>query len=237
MPRFYEPFTKPVMDSWIKLGEESSHHAMRVLRLKQDEVVEIFNGLGLAVSGPIFFSKEEVKVQVKTLVEQRKTLEITLIQALLTNEKLDWIIEKACELGVSDIRIYASERGEVKLTGEKLSKRIERWQKIAISACKQCGQNTLPVISYANCLKGALTVKSQKNFILLPTAEKLQKEDQAPKSVSFIVGPEGGLSETEINTATANGSTPLRLGNLVLRTETAGLAAVSFAQTLWGNWH
>lgn len=237
MPRFYETFTTPEIGSWIRLSEESSHHAMRVLRLRQGDSVELFDGNGLSIIGNISFDKQEVKVQVLSILRQCKSLDIVLIQALLNNEKLDWVIEKSCELGVTGIIVFSSARGEIKLTGDRLSKRLDRWKKIAISSCKQCGQNTLPKIDYFSSLEEALTIKKEKNFVLMPFTSRAEHFSQKPESVSFIVGPEGGLSAEELEVAKKRGWIPLKLGNLVMRTETAGLAAASFAQTLWGNWY
>lgn len=237
MPRFYEKFSEPEVGSWMTLSEESFHHAMRVLRLKQEDSVELFNGFGVSVKGQILFTKQEARVHVQSVSQQEKTIEIILIQALLNNEKLDWVIEKSCELGVTGISIYSPVRGEIRLSEEKLDKRLERWNKIAIASCKQCGQNRLPTINYFSCLNDALREKKQRNYVLVPASEELQLDSRKTDSVSFIVGPEGGLSKEEIEAAKSSGWSPLKLGNLILRTETAGLAAVSFAQTLWGNWH
>ncbi len=234
MPRFYYFFDSAGTGTPLVLPPEAVHHAMRVLRMRQDDPVEVFNGQGCAVKGKIRFAKDFAEVIPEEVVMQPRGLRLVLMQALVGNEKMDWIIEKACELGYAAIAVFPSERGEVRLIGEKAVKRVERWNKIAVSACQQCGENYLPNIRFCGSLKEAATVAEGLKFVLSPIGKTCDSSD-TPTAVTFCVGPEGGLSPKEINTLVECGFYSRKLGNRVLRTETAAIAAASFAQTLWGD--
>lgn len=234
MPRFFVPFNSVELSSPIALPSEATHHAMRVLRLRQEDPVEIFNGEGISVKGTIRFSTNYAEVIPLEVIHQATGLRLTLLQALVSNEKMDWIIEKACELGYSQIIVFPSERGEVKLNAEKAAKRVERWNKIALSACQQCGLNYLPKIEFCPSLKAAALRAEGVKFVLSPLGGK-RSESLELQAVSFVVGPEGGLSPKEIDLLTEQDFLHLKLGDRILRTETAAIAAASYAQTLWGD--
>ena len=157
MPRFYYFFDSADVNAPLVLPPEAVHHAMRVLRMRQGDAVEIFNGKGCAVKGTIRFATDFAEVIPQEVIMQPRGLKLVLLQALVANEKMDWIIEKACELGYAEIAVFPAERGEVRLTGEKALKRVERWNKIAVSACQQCGENYLPNIRFCTNLKDALS--------------------------------------------------------------------------------
>ena len=153
MPRFYYFFNSADTEAPLVLPPEAVHHAMRVLRMRQGDVVEVFNGKGCAVKGTIRFATDFAEVIPQEVIMQPRGLKLVLMQALVANEKMDWIIEKACELGYAEIAVFPSDRGEVRLTGEKAVKRVERWNKIAVSACQQCGENYLPTSASVQVLK------------------------------------------------------------------------------------
>ena len=112
---------------------------MRVLRMREDDEAELFDGNGKSAKGTIHFAKDFASVKIlETAFTQENSLKIVLLQSLVSNEKMDWIVEKACELGVTELIVFPADRSEVKLIGDKLLKRIERWNKIVVSACKQC---------------------------------------------------------------------------------------------------
>ena len=234
MPRFYYFFESADTEAPLVLPPEAVHHAMRVLRMRQGDAVEVFNGKGCAVKGTIRFATDFAEVIPQEVIMQPRGLKLVLMQALVANEKMDWIIEKACELGYAEIAVFPSERGEVRLTCEKAVKRVERWNKIAVSACQQCGENYLPNIRLCSSLKDAAAHAEGLKFVLSPIGKTYDSPD-TPTAVTFAVGPEGGLSPKEINTLIESGFYSCKLGNRVLRTETAALAAASFAQTLWGD--
>ena len=234
MPRFYYFFNSADTEAPLVLPPEAVHHAMRVLRMRQGDVVEVFNGKGCAVKGTIRFATDFAEVIPKEVIMQPRGLKLVLMQALVANEKMDWIIEKACELGYAEIAVFPSDRGEVRLTGEKAVKRVERWNKIAVSACQQCGENYLPNIRFCTSLKEAAAYAEGLKFVLSPVS-KTYDSSEVPAAVTFAIGPEGGLSPKEIEILVDDGFYSRKLGSRVLRTETAAIAAASFAQTLWGD--
>lgn len=234
MPRFYYFFDSADVNAPLVLPPEAVHHAMRVLRMRQGDAVEIFNGKGCAVKGTIRFATDFAEVIPQEVIMQPRGLKLVLLQALVANEKMDWIIEKACELGYAEIAVLPAERGEVRLTGEKALKRVERWNKIAVSACQQCGENYLPNIRFCTNLKDAVSSAEGLKFVLSPIG-KTYDSSEVPNVVTFAVGPEGGLSPKEIDALIDCGFYSRKLGNRILRTETAAIAAASFAQTLWGD--
>ncbi len=238
MPRFYTPDTIFVESSLVELPKATVHHAMRVLRMRNGDIVELFDGKGNRCSGTITFTTGAATVAVERLFTPDEVkLKINLIQSLVANEKMDWIVEKACETGVSSITVFPPARCDIRLNEEKALKRVERWLKIAVSACEQCGRNSLPEISFLSGLKEATEQANGLKLILHPVPlgqnEALPEEADA---VTFLIGPEGGFNEKEIALALEQGFRPRQLGKLVLRTETAGIAASSFAQTLWGDY-
>ena len=236
MPRFYVPFPDAEVGKPIVLPSESVHHAMRVLRLRQDDKVEVFNGRGLCAKGPIHFAADYAEVVPEEIKQSERGLRLILLQSLVSNEKMDWIVEKACELGYSKIVVFPADRSEIRLTSEKAAKRLERWNKIAVSACKQCGEYFLPEIVFKSSLKSAAEEAEGLRIMLSPSAQT-RSEDEEIRAVTFAVGPEGGFSDGEMNTLLGAGFTGKRLGARVLRTETAAIAAASYAQTLWGDFN
>jgi len=147
---------------------------------------------------------------------------------------MDWAIQKATELGVSEITPLSSERCEVRLNDERADKRLAHWRQIAISACEQCGRSVLPIIHSPVALRDWLAVEADLKLVLHPVAEPLASHAK-PQSLAFLIGPEGGLSQSEVEQAAGQGFLPARLGPRVLRTETAPVVALSVAQQLWGD--
>lgn len=234
MPRFYIPNTTFQIGEEVVLPQESVHHAMRVLRMRDGDEAELFDGRGTSAKGTIHFAKDFASVKVlETTVAPENSLRIVLLQSLVSNEKMDWIIEKACELDVSEVIVFPADRSEVKLAADKLSKRMERWHKIVVSACKQCKRSSLLTVSWLSSLQDFDARPIQKNFILMPSAHFSEQNKDKVESVSFVIGPEGGLSPREINLLEEKGFKPQQLGKLVFRTETAGIVAASYAHTLW----
>lgn len=236
MPRFYLPFEHSDTQSPLTLDQEATHHAMRVLRLREGDGIEVFNGKGAVVQGTVHFAKDFAQIQPKAVKEDARGLELILLQALVANEKLDFIIEKACELGYKKIVIFRPERCDIKLTNDKIEKRLERWRKIAVSACGQCGLNFLPEILYFPSLKEA--AKSAEGLkLLLHTKEPVQglAGHPTPEQVTIAVGPEGGFTAEEAKACEQDGFCPVKLGSRILRTETAAIVAASLAQARWGD--
>ncbi len=220
------------------LPDAQAHYLSRVLRLQPGDPVQCFNGSGLEYPGILLeVSKRAVQVN---LQEGRpglpeSPLAIHLGQCLSRGERMDWAIQKATELGATDITPLFSERCEVRLKDERSDKRLHHWRQIAISACEQCGRSVLPDIHAPQPLNHWVRqIHADLKLLLHPVATPLLQQPK-PQSLVLLIGPEGGLSDPEINLARENGFQSARLGPRVLRTETAPVVALSVAQQLWGD--
>lgn len=253
LPRFYCP-GEITAGRIIELPANAAHHAARVLRLEQGDQITLFNGSGgefSAIIARINKSGAMVAVEKQFDIERESPLNITLVQAVCASEKMDWIMQKAVELGVSWIQPIVTGRSVVRLSGERADKRVRHWQQIVISACEQCGRNHLPqvlqLLSLPDWLGEQMTTRKNSHagapgnlyFMLVPTAEKGLRdfpEAATVAALTLLIGPEGGLAPEEEAAARAIGFVPLRLGGRILRTETAALAAVAALQALWGDY-
>lgn len=243
MPRFYCPPPLPTAGSF-DLPPDAAHHAARVLRLREGDRVEIFDGAGNECRGVIedIGGKRVVVGDIAvTGINRESPLRIVLAQALSSSEKMDWIIQKSTELGVTEIQPVATERSVARLSADRAEKRLEHWQQVAISACEQCGRNVLPKIHAPLDIMAWLqqvrtTTGSQ--FILLPEgAASLQAQARPQGSATLLIGAEGGFTQAEKDAALHCGFTPIRMGARVLRTETAAIAGLAALQTLWGDFN
>ena len=240
-PRFFidAPTDAFQLGGRFELPPKTARHAGRSLRLAAGEIVELFNGTGAAWSGPVGFSDASAWVELEHRTDRtaESPLAITLLQSLVAPEKADWIVEKAVEAGISEIIFMPAERSVTKLAGERLEKRLARLTDIARSAAEQCGRNVVPLVRAVPSLEaGFKTVSGDVKFVLAPGADASAASSMLPGllSVAFAVGPEGGFSAREIELASRE-RRPQLLGPRVLRTETAGLAAAIWAQTLVGD--
>ena len=239
-PRFYIPLPLATAAS-LALPEAAAHHAARVLRLRAGDAVTLFNGQGGEYAARIAaIGKHDVTVTIERHdpVERESPLAVTLVQALSSGERMDLTIQKAVELGVTRIVPVASERSVVRLQGERADKRVAHWRQIVISACEQCGRNRLPEVSMIAALAAWLTAEpsSAQRWVLLPGAATALRDLARPRTlIELLVGPEGGLTETEAAAALRAGYQPVRLGPRVLRTETAAPALLAAVQALWGD--
>lgn len=220
-----------------ELPETQAHYIGRVLRMAPGASVQLFDGSGQEYQGELIeVGKKQVRVelhqQLAGLPESR--LRIHLGQGLSRGERMDWAIQKAVELGVTEITPIISERCEVRLKDERADKRLAHWRQIAISACEQCGRSVIPVIHPPTSLAQWVAVEAELKLVLHPVAEPLSGH-QCPETLAFLIGPEGGLSDAEVEQAHRAGFQPARLGPRVLRTETAPVVALSVAQQLWGD--
>lgn len=236
--RIYQPV--PLTLGALRLDEKASHHLARVLRAAINDEIVLFNGEGGEYQAVIrAISKKNVDVELFQFSPRsvESPAHLILAQGIARGEKMDFVIQKAVELGVSEIYPVITERCNVRLDKEREQKRLEHWRAVVISACEQCGQNKLPVLHAPILLPAWLpTVHAEMKFILLPQAEqKLKAQNEAVKQIALLIGPEGGLSEQEIKAATAAGFAALNLGPRVLRTETAALAALSVLQFQFGD--
>lgn len=242
-PRFYCQPPLP-LSSNFELPAAAAHHASRVLRLRVTDAVQIFDGIGNALDATIneIQGKRVVLGNLQAcMVQPASGLRIVLAQAMCSNDKMDWIVQKATELGVSEILPVQTQRSVARLTVARAEKRTEHWRSVAISACEQSGRNDLPQIHAPQELETwllSMRTAPGSKFILLPGgATILQAQAKPLARVTLLIGPEGGFSGEEGNIAQQMGFAPILLGPRVLRTETAAIAGISALQTLWGDFN
>ncbi len=223
----------------VALDENASNHLVRVLRLGVGDALVLFNGDGRDYAARLIsVEKRGARAEVTGVaaVANESPLRITLAQGIARGEKMDWVLQKATELGVAAIVPLQTERTEVKLDADRADKRLAHWSGVLAAACEQCGRARLPVLSApatlaawaagaGDGLKLALDPEGELTLATLPPSD----------AVTLVVGPEGGLSERDLATLRAAGFRGLRLGPRILRTETAGLAAIAALQALHGD--
>ena len=236
--RFHFPGCLPAAGT-LELPDALAHHAVRVLRLRDGERIVLFDGEGgeaeatLQVRGKSACAHLEARRE----VDRESPLQIVLVQALAASDKMDWVVQKAVELGVSAVQPVQAERSVLRLAGERADKRHAHWQQVAVSACEQCGRNRIPEVRPLQPLTQWLAAhRGALNYVLAPGgAASFADEPAAQDVVHLLVGPEGGWSEAEMSAFDAAGCRRVRLGPRVLRTETAGLAALAALQARWGD--
>jgi 16S rRNA (uracil1498-N3)-methyltransferase len=243
MPRFYCPPPLPQNGSF-ELPADAAHHASRVLRLREGDALQIFDGIGNECHGVIaeLSGKRVIVGDISTAnINRESPLHITLAQSLSSSEKMDWVIQKATELGVAEIQPLATERSVAKLSNERVEKRVEHWQQVAVAACEQCGRNVLPTIHAPINIMAWLQQtrpSTDAKFILLPEgASSLSSQAKPLGNITLLIGAEGGFAQAESDSALLCGFTPIRMGARVLRTETAAVAGLAAIQMLWGDFY
>jgi 16S rRNA (uracil1498-N3)-methyltransferase len=224
----------------MRLPDAPAHHVARVLRLRVGDPVVLFDGAGGEVPATLMALDRgmvEVLTGERQPTERESLLPVTLVQALQSGDKMDFTVQKAVELGVTRIVPVLSRRSVVKLDGARAEKRVAHWRQVAAGACEQCGRNRLPDIDAISGLDRWLASPSNDSLrlLLLPGATETLASLPAPRAVTLLIGPEGGLSEDEVSAALTARFFPVRLGPRVLRTETAGLAALAAINLRWGD--
>lgn len=236
--RFYCPDLNEDKQLFV-LPEAAHRHAVQVLRLKQGDVLRLFDGRGLELDATLdIVSKRESSVRLlsRVVVNNESPLTITLLQGISRGERMDFALQKAVELGVTRIIPVATERCNVQLSGGRDEKRWAHWQGIMISACEQSGRSVLPELSMIMSFDESLLDNKQGcRLVLDPLAKKGFTKLDRQQSITLLIGPEGGLSELEIEQAQAAGFESVCFGPRILRTETATVAALAVVQTLWGD--
>ncbi len=238
MPRFYLPVPLTVNTN-VPLDERCFNHAIRVLRLRVKQPITLFNGEGghyLAHLATIEKRGATAYIESYVAHDAESPLKITLIQSVAKGERMDFILQKACELGASTIQPVLSARTVVSLHDARWQKKWTHWQGVLISACEQSGRNQLPQLCPPQALADVLSQPfSGLRLSLSPTAMQSIAQQPRAASIQLLIGPEGGLNEAEIHAASAAGFIAIRMGPRILRTETAGLAAVAILQSHWGD--
>lgn len=240
MPRFH--ISQPLaVGQLLTLPDTVAHH-IQVLRLAQGELITLFNGDGGEYSATLTqIERRSATVEIKAHHPRDVELPfaITLAQALPEGTKMDWIIEKAIELGVSGFQPLAAQRCVVRLSAERAEKKMGHWRGIIESAAEQSGRNRLAQLAPLQDYKQWITQQDMhRRIILTPRAQQSLPDwarHQGPQAVTLVIGPEGGLSEQEEDLALRHGALPLSMGPRILRTETAALAAVSALSAIWGG--
>lgn len=226
----------------VALPEDAATHLARVLRLRQGDACVLFNGDGHDYDAQLVgIGKREVLAQVSgaRLVDNESPLHITLLQGIARGEKMDLILQKATELGVAAMLPVDSERSEVRLSGERLHKRLTHWRGVVVSACEQSGRARVPQVAQPQALLAAAAALPADALCLLldPQGTHALKSLSPPASgqVVIAIGPEGGWSPRDRQALETQRFQGLRLGPRVLRTETAGLAAIAALQAQLGD--
>jgi 16S rRNA (uracil1498-N3)-methyltransferase len=225
------------------LPADAATHVARVLRARAGESLTLFDGCGGEYDAAIIQidrSGVRVRIDLHREVERESPLRVQLLQALARGERMDFIVQKATELGVAAIVAFGGARSVVRLEGAALARRCEHWRAVAISACEQCGRNRVPTLSAVADLAAACAQADAGSvrLLLAPEADRTltsMMRDAPVSGISLAIGPEGGFSERELAAAEQQGFQACRLGPRVLRAETAPLAALAALQALAGD--
>jgi 16S rRNA (uracil1498-N3)-methyltransferase len=240
MPRFYCAQALSIGAS-ITLPDHVAHH-VQVVRLAVGAYITLFNGEGGEFTATLsHIEKKRVTAEIKTFSAREAELPyaITLAQALPEASKMDEIIQKAVELGATAIQPLAAQRCVVKLNAERASKKVSHWQGIIIAAAEQSGRNRLPNLADpANFDEWIAQHDLHRRILLSPRAEQSLSDwarHHPPQAVTVMIGPEGGFTDKEEKLAETHGALVLSIGTRILRTETAGMAALSALNAVWGE--
>lgn len=239
IPRIYTPQDLTENTS-IQLDEAAANHVAKVLRMSAGRELILFNG-----QGPFHFQaliehcdrkRVDVKLTERTVTENESPLHIHVGQALSKGDKMEFTIQKAVELGVTDITPLWTDNCDVKLNAERLEKKHKQWQGIIISACEQCGRNAIPTLHPVQKIQDWLShIEADEKWVLDPRGQVDNSQQDSIKSAVIAIGPEGGLSQDEIQQACNKGFKAKLIGPRVLRTETAALTAITLLQSQWGD--
>ena len=226
----------------LRLGEDAARYLGRVLRLRVEDTVQVFNGEDgewLARIARIGKNQVSLSVGEKIRNDAESDLRTHLVQGISRGERMDFVVQKATELGVKRVTPVLTDHGVVKLDPRRASKRREHWQRVAEHACEQCGRFRPPLIDAPLPLRdwfGGARDRDATELILHPHAATSLSDFESPQTkLCLLIGPEGGFSEREYEDAGVAGFKPVSLGPRILRTETAAVAALSVAQSLWGD--
>ncbi|AFI85251.1 16S rRNA (uracil(1498)-N(3))-methyltransferase [Methylophaga nitratireducenticrescens] len=236
--RFYCASLVPA-NSPMQLPDEVFRHAVQVLRMKPGALLNLFDGQGLEYQAQleqVDKRQATVSLQQQIHTDNESPLDILLMQGISRGERMDYAIQKAVELGVKRIMPVVTERCNVQLSGDRAEKRINHWQGVIISACEQSGRSYLPELLPIASIDSAFgNVNDACKLVLDPEAIKSFSSVKKAQQIALLIGPEGGLSETEVQRANDAGFTGITLGPRILRTETASAAALAMVQAGWGD--
>jgi 16S rRNA (uracil1498-N3)-methyltransferase len=234
--RFFAP-PSSIFDSRIVLDAEESHHLARVLRLVPGAMVFAFDGNGAEYEcevARVHKDAAELNVIARLSNEVESPLQLTLGQALIKGDKFDWVVQKATELGVTRLVPLVTEHSELR-KAEGRESRLQRWRRIALEATKQCGRRKLIELAEVATFVQFCAAETGVKLIFSERGGSRLADVPRANAVTLAIGPEGGWSERELTLAEAHGFLPVQLGNRILRTETAAVAAVALAQYAFGD--
>jgi len=233
----------------VELPAAVAHHAARVLRLREGDAITLFNGEGGEFDARL--SRVEPKsvlaaVGAHRVVERESPLDVTLMQGLASAERMDWVMQKAVELGVAAIAPITMARSVTRLDSARAAKRAEHWRSVIVASCEQCGRNRLPLLRPLGDFGAALVSPDAASPVIVSDAalslvlspgegRSLAKFDRPEGAIRVLIGPEGGLAPDELSAAKRAGFQPAIFGPRVLRTETAGIAVLAAMNVLWGD--
>ncbi len=227
----------------LSLSGDPARYLGRVLRLKTGNMVSVFNGdNGEWLAEIVKLTKDRVELRVSEPreVATESPLKLHLVQGISRGERMDFVVQKATELGVKRITPVLTDYGVVRLDEKRATKRQQHWQRVAQSACEQSGRVRPPLVDAPIAINtwfgAAAGVSDSTDLVLDPRATNALDALDAPKEIlCLLIGPEGGFSERELDDAKAAGFKPVALGPRILRTETAAIAALTIAQSRWGD--
>ena len=221
------------------LAPEAAQHVAKSLRLKAGDTIVVFDGRGGEYDAAIQrVEKDRVDVKVGGFrdADVEAPLRVGLVQGLPEADKMDWIIQKAVELGVGWVQPIVCDRSVVRLAGERAARREAHWRRVAVAACEQSGRNRIPEVRPTLGLQSWVAVPAAApRWVLTPGAPALAAQPAPDGNLELLVGPEGGLSEREMELALSQGGISVGLGPRVLRAETAPIAALAAIHALWGD--
>jgi 16S rRNA (uracil1498-N3)-methyltransferase len=218
----------------------AANHIMRVLRLRDGDALTLFDGRGGEYGARITgFRKDslQVNVQEHRAIERESALDLTLAQGISRGERMDWVVQKATELGVRRIVPLITERSVVRLDEQRSERKLQHWRAIAIAACEQCGRNHVPEVMPPSDFFDAVRAADPNvaRLLLSPSASLRPRDLLRPSAITLLIGPEGGLADNEEEAAIRAGFQPVQLGPRILRTETAAIAALAALQHDFGD--
>jgi len=221
----------------VELSAEAAHHCAQVLRYKVGDKLSVFNGDGFDYFSEIESIEKKrcsIKILSKENPKNESNLKIHLLQAVARGDKMDFIFQKAVELGVIEIIPVFTERCNVKFDKKRLEKKMHHWSNTIISACEQSGRAIIPKLNLPININ-ELEISEVDSLYLEPTSNKSFIDILGSTSIRLLIGPEGGLSDKDIKQLELKEFIGIKMGPRILRTETAGLAAISILQNLKGD--
>jgi 16S rRNA (uracil1498-N3)-methyltransferase len=240
VPRLYLPHGLE-RGATLLLDGDAAHHVRQVLRLGPGATLRVFDGSGAEHHARLCeVQRQRVTVEIGVPCDARpeSPLAVTLAQGVPRGERMDFILQKAVELGVTAVQPLWMERSQGRVKGDRLERRMRHWRKVMVSACEQCGRGVLPVLADPLALPAWLDTgrMARTRLVLVPGAPRTLRDIAPPAGeLLLLVGPEGGIGDGELAQTGQAGFALLSLGPRILRTETAALAALASVQALWGD--